>query len=61
MSAVVITATETGICREVLYNGSYAIDGTLALEYRVNGITAASSAAPITSNGAASAAGVYQL
>lgn len=45
LPAVVITATETGVCREVLYNGSYAIDGTLALEYRVNGITAASSAA----------------
>ena len=45
LPAVVITATETGICREVLYLGSYAIDATLALEYRVNGITAASSAA----------------
>lgn len=45
LPAVILTATETGICREVLFNGTYAIDSTLALEYRVNGITAASSAA----------------
>jgi len=38
------TATETGICREILFGGSYAIDATLSIEYRINGITAASSA-----------------
>lgn len=44
LPAVVLTATETGICREILFNGTYAIDATLSLEYRINGITAASSA-----------------
>ena len=44
LPAVILTATETGVCREIILNGTYAIDATLAIEYRINGITAASSA-----------------
>jgi hypothetical protein len=56
LPAVVITATETGVCREIILSGTYAIDATLALENRVNGITAASSAALETLATAAAAA-----